>query len=76
VFLSTESNARVFLVLVKLTWLFIGHIHKLFDELIVREKYCHVFTSDSCLHHFVLFTVFSVSNPISRANTFYIAMWS
>jgi hypothetical protein len=50
--------------------------HKVFDEMLVREKCCHNFTCDSCLYRFMLFAVLLVPNPVSIGNSFYIARWS
>jgi hypothetical protein len=65
-FLVVGSKGSRFFILIELTWLFLEHVHKVNDEMLVRGKCCRGFVCVSCLYRFVLFRCVFNSQPVSE----------
>jgi hypothetical protein len=68
-FLSHRSNTRVLFFLLSSHGYFLSMFISCLIKYLLGENVVVIFF-DSWLHHFMIFAVFSVSNPVLRVNSF------
>jgi hypothetical protein len=74
---ATSLKARVFLILVELSWLFLKHAHKVFDKMLVRGVSVIVVSLGTLACTILCFLLcFRVPTPIMRTSSFLITSWS